>query len=227
MSAVLDNPVYHSLVGAHARFAETSGRAVRYQADVSPFAAFPGPPQAADWGDALALARPALAFQHLDEVAAGWTVERRLTGVQMVLSAATIAPTSGDIEVLGPDDVDQMLALVGHTRPGPFERRTRELGRYVGVRAGGELVAMAGERMRPPGWTEVSAVCTAPGHRGKGLARRVIAAVIAGIQARGDRPFLHVAAENAGAIALYESIGFEVRRTFTLTVVSPAARTRA
>jgi predicted GNAT family acetyltransferase len=115
--------------------------------------------------------------------------------------------------VLGPADVPEMLALVERTRPGPFEARTVELGTYLGIRREGELVAMAGERMRPPGWTEVSAVCTDPRFQGQGLGGRLVRAVAVGIRARGEVPCLHAAATNTGAIKLYESLGFVTRRT--------------
>jgi predicted GNAT family acetyltransferase len=108
-----------------------------------------------------------------------------------------------------------MLALVERTRPGPFLPRTVELGTYLGIRRDGVLVAMAGERFHPPGHTEISAVCTDDAHRGQGLGGRLVRAVAAGIRARGERPFLHVAGDNTGALRLYESLGFRPRRTVT------------
>jgi predicted GNAT family acetyltransferase len=105
-----------------------------------------------------------------------------------------------------------MLALVERTKPGPFRARTIELGTYLGIRRDGALVAMAGERLHPPGWTEISAVCTDPAFRGQGLATRLVLAVAAGIRARGDVPFLHAAATNTNAIRLYESLGFRLRQ---------------
>ena len=109
-------------------------------------------------------------------------------------------------------DVDAMLALVGRTEPGPFARRTHELGTYLGVRddlVG--LVAMAGERLRVPGATEISAVCTDPAARGSGLATRLVLAIAAGIRARGELPILHASADNTSAIRLYAQLGFTLR----------------
>ena len=114
--------------------------------------------------------------------------------------------------VLGPADVPEMLALVERTRPGPFLPRTIEMGTYLGIRRDGELVAMAGERLHPPGWTEISAVCTDERFRGHGLATRLVLAVAAGIRERGETPLLHAAATNVHAIRLYESLGFARRR---------------
>ena len=121
-------------------------------------------------------------------------------------------------DTLGPGDVPDILRLVERTKPGPFLSRTIELGSYLGIRRGGELVAMAGERLRPPGWTEISAVCTDPQFRGQGLATRLTLAVSAAIQARGQTPFLHVMATNVTAIRLYESLGFRFRRAAPFVV---------
>ena len=125
-----------------------------------------------------------------------------------------------ELTQLGSNDVDAMMALVDLTKPGPFAIRTHELGRYVGIRVDGQLVAMAGERLHVDGFTEVSAVCTHPLHRGRGYSRDLIAGVSKGIQARGEVPFLHVLDDNLSAIALYEKLGFTFRSALQLTVVT-------
>jgi predicted GNAT family acetyltransferase len=112
---------------------------------------------------------------------------------------------------LGADDVPQILDLVARTEPGPFRPRTIELGSYLGIRHDGRLVALAGERLHPAGWTEISAVCTDPAYRGRGLASRLVSAVGAGIAERGDRALLHALATNP-AVDLYLSLGFRLRR---------------
>jgi predicted GNAT family acetyltransferase len=117
-------------------------------------------------------------------------------------------------------DVPEMLELVAQTEPGPFLTRTVELGDYLGIRRDGALVAMAGERFRLDGWTEISAVCTSLDHRGQGLASQLVGALIAGIQRRSERVFLHVLSTNTAAIGLYEELGFRVRQTATLAVVT-------
>jgi ribosomal protein S18 acetylase RimI-like enzyme len=127
---------------------------------------------------------------------------------------------------LGPADVPEMLDLVARTQPGPFLPRTIVLGTYLGIRRAGALVAMAGERMRPPGWSEISAVCTDPAHRGQGLAGRLVRAVGTVIRERGDVPFLHAAASNTAGIRLYEELGFTLRREIlfaALRVAVPVA----
>jgi ribosomal protein S18 acetylase RimI-like enzyme len=120
---------------------------------------------------------------------------------------------AADPVTLGAADVHDMLALVTEARPGPFLTRTVEFGGYVGIRHRDRLVAMAGQRLRPPGYAEVSAVATHPEHRRKGLAERLIRIVVSAATTRGDVPFLHAAASNTNAIRLYESMGFTVRRT--------------
>ncbi len=120
------------------------------------------------------------------------------------------------------DDVGDMTALVMATKPGPFLKRTIELGSYLGVRDDdGQLIAMAGERMRPDGWTEISAVCTAPQARGRGLGSALIRGVGAGIRARGDDFFLHTTADNP-ARKLYDAMGFTLRSEVLLEVLSVA-----
>jgi predicted GNAT family acetyltransferase len=116
-----------------------------------------------------------------------------------------------------------MLALVAETRPGPFFPRTIEMGTYLGIRRRGRLVAIAGERLHPPGWTEISAVCTASDYQGRGLATRLVHAVAHQIRQRGETPFLHAAASNIRAIGLYESLRFRLRRnTDFMSVHAPS-----
>jgi GNAT superfamily N-acetyltransferase len=217
----LDNPAYAALSGPHAHFAERVGRAARYPVDVAPFIALPPDPGPRDWADLAALVGPGTAVP-LAGVAvpppAGWTVAGVIEGVQLVDAGVPAGPDPEAVRLTAAD-VPEMLDLVGRTKPGPFLTRTVELGRYLGLRRRGRLVAMAGERLHPPGWTEVSAVCTDPAHRGEGLATRLVLAVADGIRRRGEVPFLHAAADNTAAIRLYESLGFRLRRTATFQAV--------
>ncbi|GEE02745.1 hypothetical protein nbrc107696_31910 [Gordonia spumicola] len=222
MTAVLDNPAYAALTGPHAGFAERVGRALRYPSDVSPFTAIPSDPTASDWADLAALVGSGglVAFGSPDgiDVPDGWSVAFEGAGVQMVGDG--VVPARDDRAVrLGPDDVPEILDLVARTEPGPFLPRTIELGTYLGVRRHGELVAVAGERLRLPGWTEISAVCTDPSVRGQGLASALVRHVAANIVDAGSVPFLHAAADNVGAIALYEHLGFTVRSRVRFTAL--------
>jgi ribosomal protein S18 acetylase RimI-like enzyme len=125
----------------------------------------------------------------------------------------TVGGHGGLLVSLGPADSAEMAELVERTRPGPFAARTVELGGYLGVRREGRLVAMAGWRLQLPGFVEISAVCTDPLERGRGLASRLVRAVAAAARRQGSIPFLHVAEANTGAIRLYESLGMRTVRT--------------
>ncbi|EYT78713.1 hypothetical protein CF54_35515 [Streptomyces sp. Tu 6176] len=211
---VLDNPALAALTGPHAHLAERRGRVLRYPVDVSPWLALPDEPDDADWADLAALAGPGAEVPlpgFRGEVPADWEITFQVEGVQLVDDGLAAAPDPEAVR-LGPADVPEMLGLIARTEPGPFLPRTIELGTYLGIRRDGALVAMAGERLRPPGYTEISAVCTDPAHRGQGLASRLVLAVAHGIRERGDIPFLHTGAQNTGAIRLYESLGFRLRR---------------
>jgi ribosomal protein S18 acetylase RimI-like enzyme len=214
---VLDNPALGSLTGPHAHFAERRGRVLRYPLDVSPWLALPDDPGPDDWADLAALVGPGgevplAGFR--GQVPDGWEITFQLEGVQLVDDGLAAAPDAEAV-VLGPADVPEMLDLVALTRPGPFLSRTVELGTYLGIRREGRLVAMAGERLHPPGWTEISAVCTDPAFRGEGLASRLVLAVAHGIRERGETPFLHTGAGNTNAVRLYEALGFRLRRNTT------------
>jgi ribosomal protein S18 acetylase RimI-like enzyme len=224
--ALLDNPVYAALCGAHARFAQVSGRARRYPVDVAPFLGLPSPPSAEDWRDAAGLVAPgtyAAVRYSGAELPDAWQAVEAFELVQMIEERVTGADCPEAIP-LGAADVPEMLELVAQTEPGPFLTRTIELGDYLGIRCDGALVAMAGERFHLDGWTEISAVCTDPDHRGRGLASQLTRALIARIQLRSQRAFLHVLSTNAGAIRLYEELGFRVRQTATITVVTRELR---
>ncbi|MER7763928.1 GNAT family N-acetyltransferase [Streptomyces sp. NPDC097619] len=211
-AAVLDNPAWAALTGPHAPLAERYGRAARYPRDTAPFAALADPEDPRSWADLAALAGPGarVTLTGRPVPPPDWELLGSVEGVQLTGEAVRAAPDPEAVP-LGPADVPEIMRLVELTRPGPFRDRTVELGGYLGIRSGGRLVALAGGRMRPPGWTEISAVCTHPDHRGRGLARRLVRAVAAVARERGEVPFLHAAAENTGAVRLYEELGFALR----------------
>lgn len=222
----LDRPVWAAL--AHApHLAEGDELARRYRRDVNLFAA------ARDDSPACLAALAALVqgdeSVYVLQVPAITVPEslvaaRRAEGVQMVATRAVPGPTGQDAVVeLGDADASEMLALAQLTEPGPFLPGTHRMGRFVGLRIGGRLAAMAGERMRFPGFTEVSGVCTHPDFRGRGLARQLSAVVAHTIQQRGDQPFLHAWASNQAAIALYQSLGFAQRSMVQVAVLQRAA----
>ena len=224
----LDNPVWHALTGPQAQFSEGSSLALRYQPDVATFSALPDEVGPDAWAALAALVGPAGAaviFRPTPlTLPTEWTVPIRMETLQMVATERIGEPDPSFLR-LGASDVADMLALVERTRPGPFAQRTVELGTYLGQRSesGDRLVAMAGERVHPTGYTELSAVCTDAEVRKLGLATRLMRAVAAGIEARGETPMLHVLADNHSAIRVYEALGFEVRAAFeTLIVQAPS-----
>ncbi|MET9556169.1 GNAT family N-acetyltransferase [Streptomyces sp. NPDC006645] len=224
----LDNPVLAALTGPHARFAERRGRVLGYQAEVSTWLALPEEPDARDWTDAAALVGGdgTATLCGTDALPPdGWEVVFEVDGVQLVDESLAAVPDEEAV-VLGVADVPEMLDLVERTRPGPFRPRTVELGTYLGIRRDGELVAMAGERMRPHGWAEISAVCTAPEFRGQGMGARLVLAVAAGIKDRGESVFIQAAADNINAVRLYEALGFRLRRRIPFRGIRVPERSR-
>lgn len=224
--AVLDNPVWWALAGAQRRFAVASDGTARFDPDVAPFGAFAGTPTAAQWTDLAALA-PGQGVVLMGETAPappGWTVTLEGPGVQMVCDrlapGGRAGPECAAVE-LGAGDVADMLALIEVARPGPFRPRTHELGRYVGIRDEGRLVAMAGERLRLPGYVEVSAVATHPAYRRRGLAGQLVREIVGGILGDGRVALLSAAAGNEAAIRLYEQLGFRLRRQLHFRALRP------
>jgi len=209
----LDNVAWAALTGPQARFAELHGRAARFDPEVSVFAALADQSDPAAWDDLADLVGPgadAFIAGPGPVPPPGWTKVGGVTGVQLTGADVPGVPDPEAV-LLGDADLPEILDLVERTRPGPFGKRTVELGAYLGIRRDGRLAALAGERLRVPGWTEISAVCTDPAFRGQGLAARLIGAVTAGLRDRGDQPLLHAAADNTNAIRLYQRLGFVIR----------------
>ncbi|MEV0951276.1 GNAT family N-acetyltransferase [Promicromonospora sp. NPDC050249] len=213
--AVLDNPAWSALVGAHAHLAEGNDLARRYPADVSPFAAVRTWDDPGVWDAVIDLVGYDADFPGPPESVAlppGWVRGEPFQGVQLVETDRLHGRPDDEAVLLGAADVPEMLDLVARAQPGPFLPRTHLLGRYVGIRRDGRLAAMAGERLQPAGWTEISAVATDERYRGQGLATRLVLDVVHHIHERGARAMMHAAASNTHAIGLYEHLGFALRR---------------
>ena len=220
----LDYPVRSSLFGHQADLAVGDDRARRYARDVNLFAS------ARDDSES-SLAALAGLVQPGEEVyilqvprivvPADLDITLSAKGVQMMAPRPLAGSVeTDDVVTLGPEDAGDMLALATLTNPGPFLARTGAMGHFRGIRVDGRLVAMAGERMRMAGYTEISGVCTHPDFTGRGFARRLSSIVAAGIEARGETPFLHAWASNEAAIALYASLGFEQRAFVDVAIVT-------
>ncbi|MEX3937303.1 GNAT family N-acetyltransferase [Paraburkholderia phymatum] len=216
----LDDVVWNALVATHQRFSLGNSGAIRYQADVAPFAAMAGySPESFAALRSLIEAQGPVTLVTTDEVVPppGFSVTRRVVVLQMIWQGTLDRRDELQHVRLAVADVPEMLALTTATRPGPFGPRTIELGSYFGVRSQDELVAMAGERMRLDGFTEISAVCVDEAFRGRGYAASLMGLLISTITARGETPFLHVYASNLTAISLYRTLGFIDRRELHLT----------
>ncbi len=213
----LDRPVWSMLTGRQAHLAEGDARAVRIDRGYGVFGV------AADTG---AKAQAALAALVPDEgeiwivegepwpVPPGTREAKRAILAQMIAEGAPPSPRAGEpaIVPLGENDAAEMAALAEHAKPGPWGPKTHRYGPFFGIRENGRLLAMAGQRILVPGMAEVSGVSTWEDCRGRGYARTLIGHVMREMVMRGETPFLHSYADNAGAIALYESLGFRIRR---------------
>ena len=220
----LDNPIWNSLSTLHAHFAQGDELAKRYAPEVTLLAAMAEPTSDAYASLAKALQRAAavLFLDQPPQIPAGWITVHASPLVQMLCAKPNLAQDGYPAEKLTPADVPEMVALAELTKPGPFGTRTRELGEYLGIRQSKRLVAMAGERLHLPGYTEVSAVCTHPEFQGRGYARELMSILLRKIMQRGETPILHVRQENVSAIHLYEKLGFRTRRLIHFVIIRSA-----
>jgi len=227
--ALLDNPIWNSLATGHAHLAIGGhighGLARRYPGDIGPLSAVQEPTSEA-YADLAAIIPEGdvavLFLEHSLEIPADWQLLRGGTLVQMVCPTVPDQPALGEaILPIRPTDFPEMVALASLTEPGPFREHTAKLGGFVGIRVDGRLAAMAGQRLAPTGFAEVSAVCTHPDFRGRGYAQVLVAAVTRNIQSEGRIPFLTSFEANTGAVRIYQQVGFVQRRTFQLAVLRP------
>lgn len=226
MSHPLDRPIWSALTGRQSTIALAQGSALRFSPEYGLFAVTPDY-SAQSLSDLADLVRAhgdvALVEPQAPPPIPGLTVRSQALCWQMAADELNpIGKPAFEITPLSEADAPQMLELATLTAPGPFFERTHQLGRFVGVKQDGRLIAMAGERMQPPGFTEVSGVCTHPDHRGRGYAAGLMLEVAARIRARGETPFLHTYAHNTGAISLYQALGFEFRCEQVMTTLTLA-----
>jgi ribosomal protein S18 acetylase RimI-like enzyme len=216
----LDNPIWSALTSAQSHFALGGPLAKRYPAEVAPFIAVaePGAAAASALAELVAPGETVNIVSVTPQLEAGWTLLATGNIVQMVWreDAPSPAADARDIVALGEADAADMLALTALVFPGYFRPRTPEMGAYFGIRQASRFAAMAGERMKIPGYEEISAVCTHPDFTGRGYAARLLNHIVAQQLQRGITPFLHVNENNARARGLYERLGFADRATLPL-----------
>lgn len=225
MPHVLDHPIRNALLTRHSHFAEGGTGALRYRPDVSSFASATDTSGESLAGLAALIAPGStaiLAQRDPHPVPPGTVAELVAEAVQML--AVTVSPPDRMLDFLELSDADapEMLALATLTKPGPYLARTHDFGGYIGIRVDGRLAAMAGYRLKVPGFTEISAVCTHPDFRGQGYASFLMRVLAARITAEGDVPFLHTFASNTNAIRLYEELGFVLRTGMWVSVLRRA-----
>jgi GNAT superfamily N-acetyltransferase len=224
MKHLLDNIVWHSLIGPHSMYATGTDDARRYAQGFSPIVGFANPEQPNL--DALApyceLGEHFYCADWSGTVPAGWQVDVESIMLKMVWDAPMPSTDEApEAVLLGLEHAMQALELAKLTRPGPFGPRTMELGEYFGCFEGERLVAMAGERLFAGSLREISGVCTHPDFQGRGLARRLMAKLVRRQMQRKETPFLHVMRENTSARRLYERMGFRDYRESVVRVISP------
>ena len=222
---LLDHPIWHSLITTHAHLALGNGLARRYPPEIGPLAALREPTPEA-WAELAALTPTGdVVVLFLDQKPAppiGWELIRDGKLVQMICPSVPDVPaTDHPLIPLGSSDFPEMIDLATLTEPGPFRARTAELGSFLGVRVDRRLATMAGERLAPTGFTEISAVCTHPDFRGRGYAQALVAQSTGNIHARGHMPFLTSFEHNTSAVRVYQRLGFSVRHSFELAVLRP------
>lgn len=226
MAHVLDNPVWNALISGNGNLAEGIAGVKWFASDVSPFVGFEifTPESFSQLHDHMSAERvlgvvsPAALI-----IPTQWQVVQQMQVLQMVQVAAARADVVRPRLVpLGQVHVPAMLALTKRTNPGPFFSNTIAFGHYEGIFDGNELVAMAGQRMHPAPYAEISAVCTHPDHLGRGYASQLIRYQAERIRAVAGIPFLHVKNDNARAIKLYHSLGFKTRKEMSFYIIRKA-----
>ncbi len=210
----LDHPVWFALVSRQQHLSIGAGLARRFPTEISPFAASidETPSAVAALRDLIPEDGNICIMQRFPpKPVEGVKVTFSAAGVQMVAHDLKGGGIEDGMEELDEAAAGEMFELASLTRPGPFARQTNRMGRFIGIRKQGRLVAMAGERLQVDGHCEISAVCTHPDYRGRGFGGALLTAVGARLRSEGIVPYLHAYADNDVAIALYRKMGFERR----------------
>jgi ribosomal protein S18 acetylase RimI-like enzyme len=222
MKHILDRPIWSALDTAHASLAEGGERARRYPPSIVPFAAAADhTPESLEALENLPIADETMLLVEAGSIAIprGLDVVSEAAAVQMIAERPRERIADARIQPLDQSDAEEMLALASLTKPGPFTLRAQSLGGFWGIKAEGRLIAMAGQRLRQTGFTELSGLCTHPEFQGRGLGTLLFRFVAGEIASQGETAYLHAYAANTAAISLYNSLGFELRTEMNLRMV--------
>jgi ribosomal protein S18 acetylase RimI-like enzyme len=214
---ILDNPMYNALLTEHAAVALGTGLARRFPSQVAPFGGL-APGGEADVLPLFEPGEPSVFVGESPSDLAGWQIIKRFEVLQMTLETTPSVSKLTSIRLLTMTDVPSMLKLTSLVYPSYFRAETARLGEYCGIYEGEELIAMAGIRMKLPGYEEVSAICTHLDHRGKGLGSAVTQFMIQRIIQRGNNPFLHTESDNP-AQEMYKKLGFRPRAILPVNIL--------
>ncbi|GGB02522.1 GNAT family N-acetyltransferase [Mucilaginibacter rubeus] len=223
MEHVLDNPAWNALSTGNKAFAGGNDIAKYFPKEVSPFVAIPEIS-----AENFNLLYDTIPFEshfifiapHDVVIPEQWNIVHYLKCLQMVFEGEVPAGfADDDLLPLTEQHVHQMIELTQLTNPGPFIERTIEFGHYHGIFDRDKLVAMAGQRLNPAPYAEISAVCTHPDYLGRGYAGKLLLNQAKRIKAASEIPFLHVKSENERAIKVYEKLGFVTRKEMSFYVL--------
>lgn len=211
----LDNPAWYALTEIHQPFAVGTNEIKKYQRYIAPWVAHTSsdPTILNKLDPFIEKEESFYVFDSMPQLPPNYIHENTVHCLQMICRQeikATI--NNAGIEKMGDEDGEEVENLINLVQPGYYNPGTRLMGEYYGIRQNGQLVALAGERMRMNGFTEVSGVVTHPDFTGRKYAQQLVALVVNNNIAAGIIPFLHVAETNERAIKLYEHLGFVNRR---------------
>ena len=223
LQSFFSNPVWCALTTRQAHLAVRLDDVLRFSPEIAPFCAVEHDNAPIDaeplltHGDIyFAGAIPRLPSGRF-ETSSGTVLQMIYTGSCGATPSQPLPPDVTEVELTFAN-AQEMVDLTTIAFPGFFRRDTGTLGKYVGLRIDGQLVAMAGERFRFPGLREISAVCTRPGFTGRGFARYLMLQLMR--SGDPDTPFLHVSETNTRAAALYPLLGYKLVGSIPLLKVS-------
>ena len=209
----LDNPVWFSIAETHHAFGIDHGNIKFYQPEYCPFGAF-----IKNENLTTSLESYSSLINHFFIVGeqpmlpALLAITDELKGFQMIIENKINVETKETIIALNDNHADELYELVNLVQPGYYRKKTMLLGDFFGIFKNEKLVAAAGQRMQMNHFTEISAIVTHPDHIKNGYAQQLTTKIVNDIFTENKIPFLHVLQTNAAAIALYEKLGFKIRR---------------